>query len=89
MPESFGISSIFNIEDLVNYKGLDFNHSNPLDDEPSPEPISETPFHHLQIYYLIQQIKLVTSWMMKLSPPKMMRLVDIWFDGKENHLLII
>jgi len=27
----------------VNYKGLDFNRSNPLDDEPSHEPISERP----------------------------------------------
>ena len=37
----FGISSIFNIEDLVDYKGFDFNHSNFLIDEPSHEPIFE------------------------------------------------
>ena len=31
----FGISFIFNIEDLVNYKSFDFNPSNFLIDEPS------------------------------------------------------
>jgi len=38
----FGIICTFNIEDLVDYKGPDFNPSNAVDDEPSPEPISET-----------------------------------------------
>jgi len=38
--QDFGISSIFNIEDVVDYKGLDFN-PNPLDDESSHELISE------------------------------------------------
>jgi len=41
LPQYFGISFIFNIEDLVDYKSPDFNSSNPLDDEPSIEPISE------------------------------------------------
>ena len=43
LSQDFGISSTFNIEDLVDYKGPDFNPSNPLDDEPSIELISERP----------------------------------------------
>jgi len=64
LSESFGINSTFNIEDLVDYKSPDFNPSNPLVDESSHEPISEIlrdpPFHHFQIYYLIQQVYLKT-----------------------------
>jgi len=37
----FDISSIFNIEDLVDYKGFDFNSTNFLIDEPSRKPIFE------------------------------------------------
>ena len=43
LSQDFGISSTFNIEDLVNYKGPDFNPSNLLDDELSLEPSSERP----------------------------------------------
>ena len=39
--QNFGISSTFNIKDLVDYKSLDFNSSNLLDDEPSSKPISK------------------------------------------------
>ena len=41
LPKSFHINFAFNIEDLMDYKGLDFNLSNQLDDEPSHEPIFE------------------------------------------------
>ena len=44
---------------------------------------------HIQIYYLIQQIKLIASQMMKLLPSKIVRLLDIWFDGKKNYQLMI
>jgi len=37
------ISSIFNIEYLVDYKAFDFNPSNFFIDEPSPEPIFQRP----------------------------------------------
>ena len=53
--KDFDISSAFNITDLVDYKSLDFNPYNPLDDQPSHETISERPyFRHFQIYYQIQ-----------------------------------
>jgi len=41
----FGISSIFNISDLIAYKGPPFNPDNPLVDldEPTPEPLFEGP----------------------------------------------
>ena len=39
----FGISSTFNVENLVDYKGPDFNSSNTLVDEPFPELFSESP----------------------------------------------
>ena len=35
LSEDFGISLIFNVEDLVAYKGPNFNLSNPLIDEPT------------------------------------------------------
>jgi len=38
-----GISYTFNMKDLVDYKGLDFNPNKPLVDKPSPEPFSESP----------------------------------------------
>ena len=44
LSQDFGISSTFNIEDLVVYKDLNFNANNPLDDEPSLETISERHF---------------------------------------------
>jgi len=43
LPEDFRINPTFNIEDLVEYKGPNFNPNNPLDDEPTPEPFSEGP----------------------------------------------
>jgi len=42
--EGFGINLIFNVEDLVAYKGPDFNSSNPLLDEPTQDLTSEGPF---------------------------------------------
>ena len=42
LPIDFGISSTFNIDCLVDYKGL--INIIPLVDEPSPEPIFENPF---------------------------------------------
>jgi len=41
--KDFGISSIFNIEDLVDYNGLYFNPSNFFINELSLEPIFESP----------------------------------------------
>ena len=41
LSQDFGISSTFNIEDLVDYKSPDYNPNNPLDDEPSLELISD------------------------------------------------
>ena len=38
LSEDFEINLNFNIEDLVKYKGSNFNRSNPLVDEPIPEP---------------------------------------------------
>jgi hypothetical protein len=43
LPSDFGISSTFNIEDLVAYKGPDFTPDNPLDTEPTYEPVYERP----------------------------------------------
>ena len=47
LSQDFSISSTFNFEDILDYKGSDFNSSNLLNDEPSPEPISETSFPSL------------------------------------------
>ena len=43
ISKDFGISSTFNIEDLLNYKSSDFNPNNLLVDKPSPKPIYESP----------------------------------------------
>ena len=40
--KDFGINFTFNIEDLVDYKGPDFNFSNPLVNVPSFEPFYES-----------------------------------------------
>ena len=37
LSKDFGINYIFNIEDLVDYKGLDFNPKKSLVHGPSPE----------------------------------------------------
>ena len=37
LPKGFGISPIFTVEDLVTYKDLNFNSSNPLFDEPNQD----------------------------------------------------
>jgi len=43
LPEGFGISLIFNVEDLIVYKGPNFDLSNPLLDEPTQDLTSEGP----------------------------------------------
>ena len=43
LPKDFEINSTFNIEDIVEYKGSNFNPSNPMVDELTPEPFSERP----------------------------------------------
>ena len=43
LPEDFEINPTFNIEDLVEYKGPNFNPNNSLVDEPTLEPFSEGP----------------------------------------------
>ena len=43
LPKDFGLNSAFNIENLVKYNGLNFNPSNPLVDELTPEPFSKRP----------------------------------------------
>jgi len=42
-PKNFDISSTFNVENLIDYKGPYFNPTNPLVNEPSPELIFESP----------------------------------------------
>jgi len=42
LSKDFGITYTFNVKDLVDYKGLDFNPSNSLVDKPFPEPFSES-----------------------------------------------
>jgi len=55
LSKDFSISSAFNIENLVDYKGIDFNPSNFFIDEPSYKPIFErSSLHHFQIFYPIQ-----------------------------------
>ena len=41
LPKDFGINYTFNVENLVDYKGLDLKLSNPLVDKPSSELFSE------------------------------------------------
>jgi len=56
---NIGINSTFNIECLVDYNDLDVI---PLVDKSSHEPIFESPsFHHYQIFYPIQHVKLINS----------------------------
>ena len=43
LPEGFGISPIFTVEDMIMYKDLDFNSSNPLLDEPTQDLTSKGP----------------------------------------------
>jgi len=58
--ENFEISPTFNIEDLVDYKGLGVNPSNSLVHGPTPELISERPpLSHSQILITIQQKRLI------------------------------
>ena len=62
LHEGFGISFIFNVEDLILYKGPDINPSNPLLDEPTqyltPEGLSLHPFSNLSPY-AAQQLSLI------------------------------
>ena len=48
-----GIILTFNVEYLVDYKGLDVI---PLVDESSDKPIFESLFYHYQIFYPIQHV---------------------------------
>ena len=60
LPKDFDISYTFNIEDLVNYKGLNFNPNNPLVDKPSPELFSVIPsLPSPSDTHLIQQRELI------------------------------
>jgi len=52
LPKKFDISYTFNVEDLVDYKGPDFNPNNLLVNEPEPEHVFLAPhFIHFQIFY--------------------------------------
>jgi len=86
LPQDFDISSIFNIKDLVNYKGPDFNPSNPLDDEPSLEPISE----RLSLPPLLNILPNTVDQIYKIMDDEIITtedsgIVSIWFDVKEKH----
>ena len=60
LPEGFGISPIFNVENLVAYKGPEFNPSNPLLDEPTQDLIPEGPLlSPLPNPHLMQQNRLI------------------------------
>ena len=59
LPEGFGISPIFNVENLVAYKGTDFYPSNLLLNEPTRDLTSEGPSLPLLSYlppYAAEQI---------------------------------
>ena len=78
LPQDFGISFTFNIENLMDYKGPDFNPNNPLDDQPSLEPTFER--HSLPplpniLPNTVNQIDKIVS--------------DEIIDGKKNHQQMI
>ena len=55
LPEDFRINHTFYIEDLIEYKGSNFNPNNLLVDEPTPEHFLRDPyFPHSHISVLIQ-----------------------------------
>jgi len=57
LPNNFGISSTLNVEDLVDYKGLNFSPNNSMVNEPDPEHISESPFTSSTPIYFTQHSK--------------------------------
>ena len=73
----FDISSTFNIDCLVNYKGLDVN---PFVDESSHEPIFESPFVSL----LSNILRYTASQVDKFLDDKIITTQD---DGIRNYLI--
>ena len=60
LPEDFGTNLTFNIEDLIEYKCLNFNPCNTLVDEPFLSHfLSDPHFPVSQISVLIQQRRLI------------------------------
>ena len=88
--ESFGISSTLTIEDLMDYKCHDFDLSNLLDDEPYYELISErlslSPLSNISPNATHQVDNILDDGIITTTHGGF---VNIWFDGKENHLLMI
>jgi hypothetical protein len=89
LPSDYGISSTFNIEDLVAYKGPATIPDDPFT-EPSPTPTISPDFDtipptsHPHIKNL-----LMLFWMNKLFSPGMEQFSVSWFDGMDDQSQIV
>jgi hypothetical protein len=89
LPSDYGISSTFNIEDLVAYKGPATIPDDPFTEPPLPPPLALTLTPSPQTSHPHIKNLLMLFWMSRLFSPGMEQFSVSWFDGTDDQSQIV
>jgi hypothetical protein len=89
LSSDYGISSTFNIEDLVAYKGPTTIPDDPFTEPPLPPPLALTLTPSPQTSHPHIKNLLMLFWMSRLFSPGMEQFSISWFGGTEDQSQIV
>ena len=89
IPSNYGIISIFNIANLLSFKGPIVTPHDPFD-EPLSSSLANLILGLKPFFFLKRHIKilLMLFWMSNLSSPRMEQFNTSWFVGEDDSSLI-